>query len=106
MGALSRTRPVAGSAQASDCVPPIHMAPPARVGTEGRPPPAPWVTGDADARSPPGANHTHSLIPDPTVPQTPAEVAIRLPPTPTAILDTPTCTPPLVRSYVSSRKTT
>src|SRR6516165_3331530 len=93
MAALFRTRPVAGSAQASDCVPPIHIAPPARVGSEGSPPPAPWLTGDADARSPPGANQTHSLIPVPNVPQAPPAVATRFPPLPTGIRDEDTWRP-------------
>jgi len=71
--------PVAGLAQTSSCVPPIHTAPPLSEGTESRPAPAPWETRKDLVRSPPGANQTHSLIPVPVVPHTPPEVARRFP---------------------------
>jgi len=71
--------PVAGLAQTSSCVPPIHTAPPLDAGSESRPAPAPWETRNDLVRSPPGANQTHSLIPIPVVPHTPPEVATRFP---------------------------
>jgi hypothetical protein len=90
---LASAFPVAGLAQISSCEPPIQTAPPLTLGSEARPAPAPWVTRDALARSPPGANQTHSDMPVPAVPQTPPEVATRFPPAPPAMADDPDIRP-------------
>src|SRR5271169_5132176 len=95
MAVLALTWPVTGSAQASFCEPPIQTAPPPKVGTESRPAPAPWLTRTTRVRSPFWANQTHSLMPMPTVPQTPPEVATRFPPVllRPVIDDEPSCAP-------------
>ena len=87
MAVRASTFPVAGFAQTSSCVPPIQTAPPLRVGSEARPPPAPWLTRNERDRSPPGANQTHSLIPDPGRAPDAARGRDQVPGTAAAIVD-------------------
>src|ERR1035438_10449685 len=79
MVTLFSTCPVAGLAHASVCEPPIQTAPPLTVGIELRPAPAPAPRRTIRVRSATGANQADSVMPTPVVPQTPPEVATRLP---------------------------